>query len=255
MVYYTYKITNLINGKYYYGKRSFNGDDELNDSYLGSGNLIKLAIKKYGKENFKKEIINKYPTQHELNEAEEKLIDEHIVKDKMSYNIALGGHGGNLGELVNKKIKEICNSPEYKNKMSNIINNPVVKDKIIKSIKNTMSCPIWRDNHSKTQKKIQNTPENKLRNSKNQKIAQNRDTVKNKKSKTMKTKFKNDHNMIKKHKEACNTEEFKEAQRVKTSNTKWIHNKIENIQKYVKIDVLDQYLNNGWEYGMLPRNK
>jgi hypothetical protein len=49
-----YCITNLINGKKYIGSDSNN-----NPKYMGGGTYLKKAIKKYGKENFKKEIINK----------------------------------------------------------------------------------------------------------------------------------------------------------------------------------------------------
>lgn len=48
-----YKITNIINGKVYIGKSIKNSE-----SYMGSGILIKRAIKKYKLKNFCKEIID-----------------------------------------------------------------------------------------------------------------------------------------------------------------------------------------------------
>ena len=51
---YFYKITNLNNGKYYYGVHS---TTDLYDGYSGSGILLKTAYKKYGIENFTKNII------------------------------------------------------------------------------------------------------------------------------------------------------------------------------------------------------
>lgn len=60
-----YKTTNLVNGMIYIGKKS-----QDYDTYLGSGLLLKRAIAKYGKDNFKKEIIDTAQTIDELNEKE-----------------------------------------------------------------------------------------------------------------------------------------------------------------------------------------
>ena len=60
-----YKITNLINNKVYIGKTI---SDRLD--YFGSGIIIKNSIKKYGIENFKKEIIDETLSVKELNEKE-----------------------------------------------------------------------------------------------------------------------------------------------------------------------------------------
>ena len=54
MYYYFYKITNNINGKYYYGVHS---TTNINDDYMGSGKYLHRAYNKYGQSNFTKEII------------------------------------------------------------------------------------------------------------------------------------------------------------------------------------------------------
>ena len=60
---YIYITTNLLNGKKYIGKHK-SSEFEF-DKYYGSGKYIKAAIKKYGLENFKCELlesINGVPT-------------------------------------------------------------------------------------------------------------------------------------------------------------------------------------------------
>lgn len=85
-----YKITNLINGKIYIGQ-----DKDDKSWYFGSGLLIKRAIKKYGKENFKKETIDIAVTKEELTEKEKYWIKELCTQDPtIGYNIADGGEGG-----------------------------------------------------------------------------------------------------------------------------------------------------------------
>lgn len=60
-----YKTTNLVNGKQYIGRDSRN-----RNGYLGSGSLLKKAMRKYGKENFKKEILEVCSSHEELIERE-----------------------------------------------------------------------------------------------------------------------------------------------------------------------------------------
>ena len=70
--YYIYKITNLINGKIYIGQHT---TSNLDDGYMGSGKIIIRAIKKYGVENFRKEIQGFYENEYELNYVERMLVD------------------------------------------------------------------------------------------------------------------------------------------------------------------------------------
>lgn len=110
-----YKTTNIINGKFYIGK-------QLNDStsYIGSGILLKKAIKKYGIENFKKEILEICSDEDHLNEREKFWI-EKLNAIKNGYNIADGGSGGdtytNNPNLDKIKIKfKGKNNPFYNKK-------------------------------------------------------------------------------------------------------------------------------------------
>lgn len=87
-MYYTiYKVTNKINNKFYIGKHITNN---LNDGYMGSGKLIRAAIKKYGEENFSKEMLHIFDNENEMNQKEKEL----VVIIEMSYNLCEGGKGG-----------------------------------------------------------------------------------------------------------------------------------------------------------------
>ena len=105
---YIYLTTNLVNNKKYIGQHK----GKPNDSYLGSGIHIKQAIKKYGKENFKKEVLEYANSQEELNELEIKIIALHnAVEDKNYYNVAIGGYtpvvvGGMKGKKHTKETKQ-----------------------------------------------------------------------------------------------------------------------------------------------------
>jgi group I intron endonuclease len=83
-----YKITNLITGKFYIGK-----DEKDRANYFGSGKIIKLAIKKYGLENFKKEVLETCNNKKSLCEREKFWI-KNLNSQVNGYNIASGGTGG-----------------------------------------------------------------------------------------------------------------------------------------------------------------
>lgn len=86
-----YKTTNLINGKIYIGK-----DSKLRSTYLGSGIILRRAIAKYGKENFKKEILERCSSIEQLNEKEKYWIYKLNSNNKdIGYNLTEGGDGGN----------------------------------------------------------------------------------------------------------------------------------------------------------------
>lgn len=90
--YYIYITTNLVNGKKYVGQHY----GELDDSYIGSGNTFKKAIAKYGRENFKKEILEICSSYDDMNEAEKRWIQKlNAVRSKEYYNIATGGYNSN----------------------------------------------------------------------------------------------------------------------------------------------------------------
>lgn len=97
MFFYVYKITNLINFKVYIGVHK---TLDLDDGYMGSGKSLKQAIKKYGLQNFKKEIIEFCDSESSMFEKERHLVNESFVKQDTTYNNKIGGYGGFTPEML-----------------------------------------------------------------------------------------------------------------------------------------------------------
>ncbi len=107
MFHTVYQITNKINGKIYVGKHS---TMDLNDGYMGSGKLIRVAIRKYGVENFTKEILHVFDAEVDMNTKEREIVNEEFLKRDDVYNLKLGGDGGfshinNNPKLVEQRAK------------------------------------------------------------------------------------------------------------------------------------------------------
>lgn len=87
-----YLTINCITGDKYIGKQK----NEEDTNYLGSGTVLKLAIKKYGRENFLKIILEARIESEELLEQREifYIIVNNAVKRKDFYNLVTSGKGG-----------------------------------------------------------------------------------------------------------------------------------------------------------------
>lgn len=107
--YYVYETENLINGKKYIGKHHSNIKPE-NDGYLGSGKLITSAIKKYGRDNFKRKILCMCDTEEEAFEMEAFYIEAVCAYGNPNYyNLIPGGKGtpSKYVSLVVQSINEV----------------------------------------------------------------------------------------------------------------------------------------------------
>jgi hypothetical protein len=107
---FIYKTTNLINGKYYFGMHS---TSNLKDGYLGSGKHLRYSIRKYGKSNFKCEILEFLPDRLSLIAREKELITEEMISNPICMNISYGGLGGFQNEEHEKKFR-IASLANYK---------------------------------------------------------------------------------------------------------------------------------------------
>ena len=127
MIHYNYITTNNINGKQYIGMHS---TDNIDDGYLGSGQLILKAIKKYGKENFTRKILWKCVDLQEAFSNEAIYIKKYNTLSPNGYNLSptggLGVHGCHSEETkikMSKKHKGKKRKPfskEHKRKLSDI---------------------------------------------------------------------------------------------------------------------------------------
>ena len=86
---FVYVTTNLVNGKRYIGQRKCRAGD---GRYLGSGTLLRSAIKKYGRDSFHRHVLQWCSSKEELDAAEAAWItQEGATSSDSYYNVANGG--------------------------------------------------------------------------------------------------------------------------------------------------------------------
>jgi len=101
---FVYTITNLINNKFYIGKKLFYFQKRVKvtgkkrckktlvesdwKTYYGSSNDLQRDVEKYGKDNFKREIFAVYPTKWDMsyNELRLQLLHDVMNPETFTYN-------------------------------------------------------------------------------------------------------------------------------------------------------------------------
>jgi hypothetical protein len=169
-----YLTTNLVNQKIYVGIHSTNN---LNDNYLGSGSTLQFAIRKYGVENFKRDILYYCLTRENIFAIESRIVDLDFVKNKKTYNTKIGGTNTNLHTNETKNILSIKST--FYNKHYNKIRNKtyeeiygedrslIIKQKISEALKDRIVSEETKQKMSQSQKNkiVSEETKEKLRNS------------------------------------------------------------------------------------------
>ena len=125
VVYTVYQTTCLVNGKTYIGCHKTRNP---NDSYLGSGVLFSRAVEKYGKENFKKEVLFIFDNPEEMLAKERELV---IVDPDKTYNLDRGGWPG-WGSRDPEKLLLECKSSAIKGQAALQKKHPGLVEEILK---------------------------------------------------------------------------------------------------------------------------
>ena len=102
---YIYKTTNKVNGKIYIGQHKAEKFEP--GIYVGSGSILKKAIKKYGRASFECECLKECNSKEELDQQEKYWIEFFSSRDpNLGYNIVEGGFGGSgpMKEETKQKI-------------------------------------------------------------------------------------------------------------------------------------------------------
>ena len=145
-----YLIKNIVKKKINIGKEVRN-----QKNYMGSGKIIRQALKKYGRENFKKEVLEKCTNKESLALREKYWIQLYKSKNFELYNIAEGGEGGRTTEFPwNFGLKLNSLSEEHKKKISNSLIGRKRPQEVRKKISESHKGRSKSEKHKKTLSEI-----------------------------------------------------------------------------------------------------
>ena len=190
MTYYiVYETTNLINNKKYRGAHVC---EDLDDGYLGSGYNIRIALRKYGRQNFERHILFMAFDYAGMWYAESVLVDTEWVSRVDTYNISLGGRGS---KVYGRKMSDTTKAklaaamapyyadPKYREKLSQSQKNKApptdqARANMSKAGKGKQKSQEARKNISAGMQKYLQCPEVRKKRSEQSKISNARPEVK-----------------------------------------------------------------------------
>jgi len=173
-----YKTTCLVTGRYYIGMHS---TDDLDDGYLGSGQVLWKSIKKYGKEQHKCEILEYFSDRKAVALREEELVNPSVLKDPLCMNLRTGGTGNYPGRpttdetraKLSASLKGKKRTDETRARMSiasrESQSREDVRAKKAAAQKAAMTAPGMFEKLSAAQTKMNGCPERRLKRSENRK--------------------------------------------------------------------------------------
>lgn len=271
---YIYKTTNLVNGKIYIGQKH---SEKFMKSYLGSGRRFKDAVKHYGKNNFKVELLEEIQLKDEMDEREIYWISFYKSTDKnVGYNISNGGNVNramsgehnpfydkthddevkqHLSQVHKGRHRKPC-TEETKRKISEALKGRVVsesvRDKLRENAKNN-------SNYGMRGKTVSNETKLKLSLSKKNKPSKARGKIHITNDVEDKMIYEDElrcylelrwrRGRKKFSKDACdNISKGHKGLLPHNKNKKWINKN--GVRRFVSVSELNEYLSKGWNIGM-----
>lgn len=209
----------------------------LEDGYMGSGKNLWNSIRKYGKENFKFEIIEWYSDRTSLRDREVLLVNEDLLKDPLCMNLQTGGTGWMYAENHPNFGKHRVVSEETRHRISLIQKGRKRSEEFKKKISTSKKGHIVSE-------------ESRLKSSLKQKgINRHTEEAKHRISLAQKGRIKSEEEIEKIRKGI----KGRKSEQCSGFGTVWINDKISN--KKVKKDNLEHWLNIGWIKGRIWRKK
>jgi hypothetical protein len=121
-----YKTICTITNSYYIGLHSTN---KLEDSYLGSGSLLKKSIEKYGKDNHVKEILFIMDSREEAMLKEKQIVNKELINDINCLNVAQGGEISLTYEAVSQfNKKKWATDKNYASKIKSLLKSYIKRN-------------------------------------------------------------------------------------------------------------------------------